>query len=540
MAKKNKQEKNWEHIQGQDIQDTVKYRDVYGDQQLERSQIEEKQTMTSRLVISIVLAVLISFFVYFVWSFVEYTVGGVSVGTSSSTTATNDGSGDSGSSSTDATTVDDVLATMPDYYASGYIWCDPDGDGLETQMNRYWQIDENGNRIGDETYATAEDVPLPDWYKEALAEKGITEDMLGKDEGGISGALSYYAYDYVWADIDGDGLETLTLCYWPIDEDGNQMGEDVYSSPDEIEVPEWYTQKMAEFEAENAATGSNSGGTNSGTTDGSTDANNGVDGSGVTGDTDENETSGSDTNGSTANSSNSNSSSKKSFGYYMRPNFWKVFVSLLAGLLFLSIFYPIMKRNMEAQNLMNDTSDINQYQNDQHIALPEEVQRKFDWFPDVGAHCNVQVSSMISHMALSNKGLKKVQVGQRAKDDIRDEDGDIRFIKGELLRDDDDNVITKMMPMIDEEFMEALFDASGTPNDKRIRKYYDATQIPYNPDGKDRTKQGGKHKTVADMINADWTFPEYEPQRPAGAYLVDTEPVNTIQKFTLRDKCVVV
>ena len=27
------------------------------------------------------------------------------------------------------------------------------------------------------------------------------------------------------------------------------------------------------------------------------------------------------------------------------------------------------------------------------------------------------------------------------------------------------------------------------------------------------------------MINGDWELPEYEPQRPAGAYLVDTEPM---------------
>ena len=30
------------------------------------------------------------------------------------------------------------------------------------------------------------------------------------------------------------------------------------------------------------------------------------------------------------------------------------------------------------------------------------------------------------------------------------------------------------------------------------------------------------------MINKDWEFPSYEPQRPGGAYLVDTEPVNTM------------
>ena len=47
--------------------------------------------------------------------------------------------------------------------------------------------------------------------------------------------------------------------------------------------------------------------------------------------------------------------------------------------------------------------------------------------------------------------------------------------------------------------------------------------IPYNPDGSDRDKLG-KFDTVADLINKDWELPWYEPQRPGGAYLVDTAP----------------
>ena len=36
------------------------------------------------------------------------------------------------------------------------------------------------------------------------------------------------------------------------------------------------------------------------------------------------------------------------------------------------------------------------------------------------------------------------------------------------------------------------------------------------------------YDTVADLINNEWEFPYYEPQRPAGAYIVDTAPVNTM------------
>lgn len=206
---------------------------------------------------------------------------------------------------------------------------------------------------------------------------------------------------------------------------------------------------------------------------------------------------------------------------------WKAIVTLLAGLGVAGILYPVLIRNLDAQNLMNDTTDINQYQGDQHVALPAEVMRKFDWFPDVGAHSDVQVSSMISHVMITNKGLKKVAVSQRAEKDMLDADGGVEYLKGAILRDEEGNALTRMMPLIDEEFGDALFDASGMPKDKALRKKYDTTQVPYNADGSNRDKLG-KYKTVADLINADWDFPEYETQRPAGAYIVDTAPVNTM------------
>lgn len=205
---------------------------------------------------------------------------------------------------------------------------------------------------------------------------------------------------------------------------------------------------------------------------------------------------------------------------------WKVLFSLALGGMTFGLLYPYLMRNLQAQNLMNDTTDINQYANDQHIALPEEIQRKFDWFPDVGAHTDVQPSSMISHMMLTNKGLKKIVVPQRADRDMVDGDG-VEYLKGEILRDSDDNPLTTLQPIIDEEFGAALFDASGLPQDKGLRKVYNVSKIPYNADGKDQYKLKG-YDTVGDLINKDWEFPEYEVQRPGGAYIVDTAPVNTM------------
>lgn len=214
--------------------------------------------------------------------------------------------------------------------------------------------------------------------------------------------------------------------------------------------------------------------------------------------------------------------------------FGKFFITLVISLLFYGFMYLLLMRNKAVQDARNDTSDINQYENDQHIALPEELQKKFDWFPDVGATSDVQFSSMISHMMISNKGLNPVMVAKRATSDIVDEDGEIVLYKGEVLRDEDGNVEFEQKPMIDTEFAEALYTASGLPKntkDFKCRVYYDTRHIPYNPGNRDRDKLQDKKNpinTVSDLINRDWQLPYYEPQRPGGAYLVDTAPVNTM------------
>ena len=209
------------------------------------------------------------------------------------------------------------------------------------------------------------------------------------------------------------------------------------------------------------------------------------------------------------------------------PTGTKFIIGLLVAGTTFAILYSVFKKNLKAQNMLSDTGDINQYKNDQHVALPEEVQRNYDWFPDAGAHSAVQVSSMISHMAILNKGLKNVDLADRAKSDIINEDGSVEYYKGEILKDENGKPITKSVPIIDEQFMEDLFEASGAPKVKEVRHRYDTTKIPYNPDGSNRDKLG-KYNTVADLINDDWEFPVYEPQRPGGAYIVDTAPVNTM------------
>ncbi|GAA3257504.1 type IV secretory system conjugative DNA transfer family protein [Streptomyces lavendulae] len=210
---------------------------------------------------------------------------------------------------------------------------------------------------------------------------------------------------------------------------------------------------------------------------------------------------------------------------------FKLFITLGSGVMVALVIGTWFSRRVAAANLMNTTSDINQYQNDQHIALPEEIQQNYDWFPDAGAHSSVQVSSMLSHMMLRQKGLGTVEVAQRAKEDVTDQEGNLVYYAGEVMDDVEGNPLTQTLPIIDEAFGDELFEASGLPDDKTLRQKYDATRIPYNPDGKNRDKLGfgsDTYKTVAALIKEDWTFPEYEVQRPAGAYVVDTAPVNTM------------
>lgn len=217
-------------------------------------------------------------------------------------------------------------------------------------------------------------------------------------------------------------------------------------------------------------------------------------------------------------------------GYFFPPTFGKIFFDIVFTAIFYWIMYLILKHNLDGQNAYYDVTDINQYPNDQHVAIPEEIQRKFDWFPDVGATSDVQFSSMISHMALSNKGIKTVRVAKRAEADIVDENGEVVTYKGEVLRDEYENVLyeDEEVPLIDIKFMKDLYTASGIPKFSReLRKFWDTRQIEYNPGNMDRDKMSG-FDTVADLINGDWKLPYYEPQRPGGAYLVDTAPVNTM------------
>lgn len=400
MAKK---KTNWDRIKDQAPGDSQKFHDVYEEQQLEHSKMEPLQTMTSRIVLMAVCAILAAVLAYFAWGLGRYGIHQMTTNMDSAIADVVAG---------DSSTSDETLTYNPNapynYVGTVDDW-GHDANGNPEMRTKYTALDENGKKFGP-VYDDIESVPEPEWY-----------------------AMSKAQYESA------------------------------------LEDPATQA-KVEELEAQD------------------------------------------------------------SVWYWLAPNMSNIsnfIVAFLTGLAVFGLMYPFMQRNLAAQNLMNDPTDINQYQNDQHVALPEEVMRKFDWFPDAGAHSSVQVSSMISHVALANKGIKKVQMAKRADKDILDEDGDIAYLKGEVLYDADENPILDTVPMFDKKFMESLFDASGLPKETKMRKYYDTTKIPYNPGNADRDKMKG-YDTVADAINGDWEIPVYETQRPAGAYLVDVAPVNTM------------
>ena len=221
------------------------------------------------------------------------------------------------------------------------------------------------------------------------------------------------------------------------------------------------------------------------------------------------------------------SDSWMSWLFFGHVSFWRVLLTLGLALLVWQIVRVALGRLVDRDNLSRDMSDLHQYEGDQYIAPPDEIIRKYGVFPDVGATSPVQPSSMISHVMLSNKGLDKVEVPVRYDADVLDEDGEVRFYKGEIIYEDDGSMRTKDVDMIDTDFSHALFTASGLPEERQLRKFFDARKIPYNPGGANRDKYGSQ-TTIAEHVNETWELPHYEPQRPAGAYIVDEAPVNTM------------
>lgn len=207
-------------------------------------------------------------------------------------------------------------------------------------------------------------------------------------------------------------------------------------------------------------------------------------------------------------------------------------MNILLAILLTAFAYYWLWRNWKVQNLLNDTSDLNQYHDNARLTQPEEMIRDYDVVPDSGAHSkNVDVSSILGHMMIDNQGVNPVKIPKRYEKDVKDpKTGEIIHAAKSLIKDANGNIQYETVPMFDKKFANTLFDSAmlpsiKTPTGKRVRQWYNPKKLDYNT-----RRMFGKqnYDTLADLINNDWYIPDYEVQRPGGVYIVDSQPNNTM------------
>lgn len=207
-----------------------------------------------------------------------------------------------------------------------------------------------------------------------------------------------------------------------------------------------------------------------------------------------------------------------------------LFGFVLSIILTFAAFYWLW-RNFKVQNLLYDTSDLNQYHDTARLTQPEELITEYDFVPDAGAHSkNVDVSAILGHMMIGNQGINQVTVPKRYNADTIDSVTGEMHYKNSVIKDANGKVVYQTVPMLDKKFGDKLFDSGylpkgNTPIGKKIRLWYDPRKLDYN---KRRDIQFQPYDTLADLINNDWYIPDYEVQRPAGGYVVDSSPSNTM------------
>ena len=154
MAKKT----NWDIIKDRQPQDTTKYRDVYDDQQLERSKIEEKQSPLSRIIATVIVAILAGILMYMVVGGIRWGMNGISAMSGPTTEA--------GYTTTDS---GETILTYDPNEPYNYVTTVDDwgtaSDGTPLMIEKYTAIDQKGDVIDkNAVYDNYEDVPEPEWY----------------------------------------------------------------------------------------------------------------------------------------------------------------------------------------------------------------------------------------------------------------------------------------------------------------------------------------------------------------------------------------
>lgn len=173
------------------------------------------------------------------------------------------------------------------------------------------------------------------------------------------------------------------------------------------------------------------------------------------------------------------------------------------------MFLKYFKFN-KGKMIKEDHTDINHHVGDRHKLTVEEMFKQYQIFPDAGARSkSVDPSAIVGHAYLDNNlGISRVKLA------VRDEEGNIEYDKKGKPK-------LKSLKMFDEKLQKEAYESVGVI-DKSEQITYDPFKINY------RKKDNGEWETVGEFIQRDWHIPEYETQRPAGIFFVETGPVNTV------------
>ena len=184
---------------------------------------------------------------------------------------------------------------------------------------------------------------------------------------------------------------------------------------------------------------------------------------------------------------------------------WILIPSILVGTL---AMVALGKQAAKIVAKLDDTAMLTDV-DDSWIWSVGEMIEQYAVIADFGMHSKTaSVSGIVGHIYLQNKGLNSITMA------MHDEAGNI-------LYDDDGNVIRKKVPMINNKNIRKVLDMQGLSELDVKNVMIDATKYDY--DLKD-----GRYRKLSEAINEDWFMPDYEILRPMGAYFVETNSVHTL------------
>lgn len=204
---------------------------------------------------------------------------------------------------------------------------------------------------------------------------------------------------------------------------------------------------------------------------------------------------------------------------------WSMFKSivlLLSALGGVIIGLIRMKYNRRIASANSD-EDINDYEGDASVMTIPELVLKYKPMPDQGAHSHsINANGLVAHIALNNKGVHKQMmpvwhyVGGKTWETAKKREIETETVIKNGHKVERNKVA--LQELIDED--DALRQLKNVGmTDTRYLKLQSPNKLIYH---------GASKKTLADFINEDWWMPDYETQKPSGAFLVDESAMNTM------------